>query len=135
MLPCTQTVEGDLTIRVGDVDLVLVDLTPIPMFAVFLPEQRVLYAADTVAVQALLPAGGVSVFTPDDLAALDRIESLDFKAFVPSSGSKPISRPTKRVRLTSERSRTTDGSRVGTPVSSRSGQGMVSPATDVRLSR
>ncbi|MGF1468133.1 MAG: hypothetical protein ACFCGT_18590 [Sandaracinaceae bacterium] len=51
--------------------------------AVHLPEQGVLYAADTVAVRALLPAGGVSIFMPDYLAALERLEQLDFEVFVP----------------------------------------------------
>ncbi len=87
VLPCTQTVQGDHTLRVGETEIVLVDLGRShtdTMYAVFLPKQGVLYAADTVAVRALLPAGGVSVFMPDYLAALDRIEGLDFEVFVPS---------------------------------------------------
>jgi len=69
----TGTLEGDTSLTIGGVEIELLYLANAHTdtnYAVFLPEERVLYAADTVALRSLLPVGGVSIFMPDYLAAL-----------------------------------------------------------------
>jgi len=83
----TRTVDGDASLTIGGRRIELLHLANAhtdTMYAVLLPEERVLYAADTVAIRALLPTGGVSLFVPDYLRALDRLEGLDFDVFVSS---------------------------------------------------
>jgi glyoxylase-like metal-dependent hydrolase (beta-lactamase superfamily II) len=83
----TQTIDADTTLRIGGVEIRLLYLEHAHTdtnFAVQLPAQGVLYAADTVAIRALLPSGGVSIFMPDYLSALDRLEREEFDIFVSS---------------------------------------------------
>ena len=54
------------------------------MYAVHLPKDGILFAADTVGVRTLLPTGGISLFYPDYLAALDKLQALQFETFVSS---------------------------------------------------
>jgi len=87
VLAPTQTVDGDATLQIGGVEIRLIYLENAHTdtnLAVFLPSERVLFAADTVAIRALLPSGGVSIFMPDYLRALGRLEGLDFDTYVSS---------------------------------------------------
>ncbi|MEM7410936.1 MAG: MBL fold metallo-hydrolase [Myxococcota bacterium] len=83
----TRTLEGDQRLEIGGVRI---DLVALPkshtdtMYAVHLPDEGVLFAADTVGLGVMLPAGGVSIYMPAYLAALDRLQGLDFEVFVSS---------------------------------------------------
>ena len=83
----THTFEGDQRLVIGGVRIDLVALEKAhtdTMFAVHLPDEGILFAADTVGLGVMLPAGGVSIYMPAYLAALDRLEALDFDTFVSS---------------------------------------------------
>lgn len=83
----TQTVAGDQRLNIGGVsiELVLLDRSHTDtMYAVYLPSEGVLFAADTVGLNVMLPAGGVVIYMPAYLAALDRLQAIDFETFVSS---------------------------------------------------
>ncbi len=87
ILPPTRLVDGDVELQIGGVLIRLVHLDRShtdTMYAVHIPSEGVLFAADTVGVKVLLPGGGVSVYTPGYLRALDRLAELDFNVFVAS---------------------------------------------------
>lgn len=83
----TQTIDGDFSLVIGGVrfDLLYGGFSHTDTFyAVHLPEERLLYAADTVGVEVFLPVGGVALYTPGYFRMLDRIASIDFDTFVSS---------------------------------------------------
>ncbi len=83
----TRTVDGDTRLVIGGVPIELVSLGQShtdTMYAVHLPSERLVFAADTVGLNVMLPAGGGAIYMPAYLAALDRIQALDFDLFVSS---------------------------------------------------
>lgn len=83
----TRTIDGDTRLAIGGVAIELISLGPShtdTMYAVHLPSERLVFAADTVGLDVMLPAGGVAIYMPAYLAALDRLQSLDFDLFVSS---------------------------------------------------
>ncbi|MBL4639054.1 MAG: MBL fold metallo-hydrolase [Kordiimonadaceae bacterium] len=83
----TKTIDGDQKFEIGGVKFELVHLGLAHTdtnYAVFLPDDKTVFLADTVAIEALLPAGGVSIFMPEYLTALNTIQELDFTTFVSS---------------------------------------------------
>jgi len=83
----TKVIDGDFSLTVGGVEFQLVDLGNShtdTMFAVYLPEEKTLFAADTVAVDVFLPSGGISLHYPAYLKALDTLQNIDFDLFVSS---------------------------------------------------
>jgi glyoxylase-like metal-dependent hydrolase (beta-lactamase superfamily II) len=87
VLAPTRTIEGDVTLQVGGVEIQLLHLGKSHTdtnYAVFLPRQKALYLADTIFVRALPPVGGPDVYRPGVRAALARLSALDFQSFVPS---------------------------------------------------
>jgi glyoxylase-like metal-dependent hydrolase (beta-lactamase superfamily II) len=87
IVPPTRTVEGDTDLDLGGVNVRLVDLGKShtdTLFAVYLPRHKVLFAADTVFVHALPPAGGPDMYRPGVLKAIERLAALDFNVYVPS---------------------------------------------------
>lgn len=83
----TQTVTGDRQLEIGGVEIDLVFLNRShtdTMYAIHLPSEGVLFAADTVGLNVMLPAGGVDIYMPAYLAALDRLQAIDFDTFVSS---------------------------------------------------
>lgn len=94
ILPPTQLINGDTALDIGGVKFELFHFGQAHTdtnYGVFLPDEETIYLADTVGIRSLLPVGGVSVFMPDYLNMLEKIENLDFKIFISShfkSGSK-----------------------------------------------
>lgn len=87
VLPPTALVNGDVDLRIGGVDIQLINLGKAHSdthYAVYLPGEKVLYPPDTVSVKVFLPGGGPDIYMPGFLAALDRLAKLDFETFVPS---------------------------------------------------
>jgi glyoxylase-like metal-dependent hydrolase (beta-lactamase superfamily II) len=87
ILPPTQLVNGDLELNVGGVVVRLVYLGlshTDTLYAVYLPAQGVLYAADTVGVRVFLPVGGIALYSPGYFRALERLSALPFTTFVGS---------------------------------------------------
>jgi glyoxylase-like metal-dependent hydrolase (beta-lactamase superfamily II) len=87
VLPVTQTISTDTTIVIGGVRIEMIYLDQSHTdtnFGIYLPDDQVLFLADTVGIRSLLPAGGVSVFMPDYIASLEKLSALDFKYFVSS---------------------------------------------------
>jgi glyoxylase-like metal-dependent hydrolase (beta-lactamase superfamily II) len=85
--PPTQLIDGDVELELGGVPFHLLYLGHShtdTLYAVYLPRQKVLYAADLVFVQAVAPVGMPDWYRPGFLRALDRVAALDFQAFVPS---------------------------------------------------
>jgi glyoxylase-like metal-dependent hydrolase (beta-lactamase superfamily II) len=85
--PPTRLIQGDEELVVGGVTIRLVYLGlshTDTMYAVHVPTEGVLYAADTVGVKVFLPVGGVALYMPGYFRALDRMASLDFTTFVGS---------------------------------------------------
>ena len=83
----TRLIDGDTDLNIGNVSIKLLYMGishTDTNYAVYIPGDSVLYAADTVAVRALLPGGGVSLYVPGYLRALDQLGKLDFKIFVAS---------------------------------------------------
>jgi glyoxylase-like metal-dependent hydrolase (beta-lactamase superfamily II) len=83
----TRTVAGDQRLEIGGVVIDLIALEEShtdTMYAVHVPGERLVFAADTVGLGVMLPAGGVDVYMPAYLRALDRIEAIDFDTFVSS---------------------------------------------------
>ena len=83
----TRTVDGDQRLEIGGVTIelvALVDSHTDTMYAVHLPDERLVFAADTVGLNVMLPAGGVDIYMPAYLAALDTLQALDFDTFVSS---------------------------------------------------
>lgn len=87
ILPPTQTIDGDTSFTIGGVEFEMIYFEQAHTdtnYGVFLPQERTIFLADTIGIRSLLPVGGVSVFLPDYLKALDRVEALDFDIFVSS---------------------------------------------------
>lgn len=87
VLPVTQTISGDTNLVIGGVRIEMIYLDQSHTdtnFGVYLPDDEVLFLADTVGIRSLLPAGGVSVFMPDYIASLEMLSKLDFTHFVSS---------------------------------------------------
>jgi glyoxylase-like metal-dependent hydrolase (beta-lactamase superfamily II) len=87
VVPPTRLVEGDVDLELGGVPVRLIDLGKShtdTLYAVYLPRQKVLFAADLTFVRALPPAGHPDFYRPGLLRALDRVAALDFDAYVPS---------------------------------------------------
>jgi glyoxylase-like metal-dependent hydrolase (beta-lactamase superfamily II) len=85
--PPTQLIDGDVELELGGVPFRLLYLGHShtdTLYAVYLPRQKVLYAADLAFVKALPPVGMPDWYRPGFLRALDRVAALDFEAFVPS---------------------------------------------------
>lgn len=83
----TKVIDKDFSLTVGGVSIQLVDLGSShtdTMFAVYLPDEKTLFAADTVAVDVFLPSGGISLYYPAYLKALDTLQNIDFDLFVSS---------------------------------------------------
>ncbi len=87
ILPLTREAAGDTTLTIGGVRLQLLDVGlshTDTLFAVYLPEERVLFAPDLGFVRALPPAGMPDMFYPGYVAALERLAALDFDLYIPS---------------------------------------------------
>lgn len=87
ILPVTRAIEGDVDLDLGGVPFRLLDLGKShtdTMYAVYLPRQKVLFAADLAFVRALPPLGGPDNFVPGTIEALARLTALDVARFVPS---------------------------------------------------
>ena len=83
----SQTIDGDQRLNIGGVPIELVFVSRShtdTMYVVHLPSEGVVFAADTVGINVMLPAGGVDIHMPAYLTALDRIQQIDFKTFVSS---------------------------------------------------
>jgi len=83
----TQTIDGDTSFTIGGVKFEMVYFEQAHTdtnYGVYLPDQRTIFLGDTIGIRSLLPVGGVSVFLPDYLKALDRVQQLDFDTFVSS---------------------------------------------------
>lgn len=86
LLP-TKTIDGDTSFTIGGVRFEMIYFNQAHTdtnYGVYLPDQKTIYLADTIGIRSLLPVGGVSVFLPDYLEALDRVQQLDFDTFVSS---------------------------------------------------
>jgi glyoxylase-like metal-dependent hydrolase (beta-lactamase superfamily II) len=87
ILAPTRTLAGDATLTFGGVELRLVfhgRSHGDTLYSVHLPASRVVFAPDLAFVRALPPGGMPDYFTPGFLAALDRVEALDFDVLIPS---------------------------------------------------
>ncbi len=83
----TKTINGDVEMNIGGVTFRLLyggfSHTD-TFYAVHLPEENLLYAADTVGVEVFLPVGGIAIYTPGYYRMLERIGNIDFSTFVSS---------------------------------------------------
>lgn len=87
ILAPTRLIDGDTTLTIGhlDVELLYLGLSHTDtLYAVHVPSEGVLYAADTVGIGVFLPTGGIALYTPGYFRALDRMAELDFTTFVGS---------------------------------------------------
>lgn len=87
VLPPTQLVAGDRTLRIGGVEIRLLYLGKThtdTLFAVYLPDEKVLHTADFGLIRTLPPLGGPDYYIPGALKAYDRLLALDFDYYVPS---------------------------------------------------
>lgn len=83
----TRLLTGNEELLIGGVRINLLHLGAShtdTLYAVHLPDEGVLYLADMVGVRVLLPGGGVALYSPGYLRALDRLAALEFDRFVPS---------------------------------------------------
>ena len=54
------------------------------LYAVYLPNERLLWTADFALVRTILPIGGPDYYFPGAVKAMERLAALDFDTFVPS---------------------------------------------------
>lgn len=83
----TRLLDGDVELSIGGTPIKLLyqGLSHTDtMYAVYLPDESLVYLADTVGVKVFLPGGGIALYTPGYMRALDRIAALDFTIFVAS---------------------------------------------------
>lgn len=87
VLAPTRWVDGDETLAVGGVEIRLLylgDSHSDTIYAVHLPDSRVLFTADLGLVRAIPPVGVPDRYGPGYLKALERVAAIDFDVFVPS---------------------------------------------------
>lgn len=87
VLKPTELIEGDKTLRVGGVEIQLIDLGLThtdTLYAVYLPSEKLLWTADFLLVRTILPVGGPDYYFPGAYRAMDQLAALDFETFVPS---------------------------------------------------
>lgn len=87
ILPPTRLIEGDQDLTIGGVRIRLIYMGNAhsdTQYAVYLPDDKLLYPPDTVSTRVFLPGGGPDLYMPGFLAALDDLKELDFETFVPS---------------------------------------------------
>ncbi len=87
VLAPTRLIEGDTDLEIGGVAIKLIYMGKAhsdTQYAVYLPQEKLLYPPDTVSVRVFLPGGGPDIYMPGFLSALDRLALLDFDTFVPS---------------------------------------------------
>ena len=87
VLPATKLIEGDQTLTIGGVELKLLYMGNShsdTMYAVHVPSERVLFAADLAPIRTLPPFGGPDVYNPGYIAALERLVAIDFDDYIPS---------------------------------------------------
>jgi glyoxylase-like metal-dependent hydrolase (beta-lactamase superfamily II) len=87
ILAPTRLIDGDTTLTIGhlDIELLYLGLSHTDtLYAIHVPSEGVLYAADTVGIGVFLPSGGIALYTPGYFRALDRMAELDFTTFVGS---------------------------------------------------
>ena len=87
ILPATELISGDQRYLIGGVEIQLLDLGlshTDTLYAFYLPKERVLHTVDMALIRAVFPIGGPDMYTPGVLKALDRLQALDFDAYVPS---------------------------------------------------
>lgn len=83
----THVLEDDFPLSIGGTKIQMIYLENShtdTMFAVYLPDEKILFAADTVGIDVFLPSGGISLYYPAYLKALDKLQALDFDLFVSS---------------------------------------------------
>lgn len=87
VLAPTRFVDGDVDLEVGGVSLRLIHFPNShsdTLYAVHLPGERLMFAADLGLVRALPPVGVPDRYGPGYLAAMERVAAVDFDRFVPS---------------------------------------------------
>lgn len=87
VLAPTKLIEGDQTLTIGGVKIQLLDLGKThtdTLYAVYLPEERLLWTADFALVRTILPIGGPDYYFPGAIKSMERLAALDFDTFVPS---------------------------------------------------
>lgn len=87
VLPPTQLIEGDQVVTIGGVEIHLLDLGKThtdTLYAVYLPDERLLWTADFALVRTILPIGGPDYYFPGAIKSMERLAALDFDTFVPS---------------------------------------------------
>jgi len=87
VLAPTRLIEGDQTLTIGGVEIQLLYLGKThtdTLYAVYLPDERVLWTADFALVRTILPVGGPDYYFPGAIKGMERLASLDFDTFVPS---------------------------------------------------
>jgi glyoxylase-like metal-dependent hydrolase (beta-lactamase superfamily II) len=87
VLPPTKLIEGDQLLRIGGVEIRLLYLGKThtdTLYAVYLPEERLLWTADFALVRTILPMGGPDYYFPGAIKSMERLAALDFDIFVPS---------------------------------------------------
>ncbi|KPK15198.1 MAG: hypothetical protein AMJ62_10165 [Myxococcales bacterium SG8_38] len=87
VLPPTRLIEGDQVLTIGGVRIHLLYLGRThtdTLYAVYLPDERLLWTADFALVRTILPIGGPDYYFPGAIKAMERLAALDFDVFVPS---------------------------------------------------
>jgi glyoxylase-like metal-dependent hydrolase (beta-lactamase superfamily II) len=85
--PPTRTISGDETLTIGGVEIRMLYLGRShsdTLYAFLLPGERLAYTPDLAFKRAFPPGGMPDYYTPGFLAALKRVDALDFDIFVPS---------------------------------------------------
>jgi glyoxylase-like metal-dependent hydrolase (beta-lactamase superfamily II) len=85
--PPTRTISGDETLNIGGVEIRMLYLGRShsdTLYAFHLPGERLAYTPDLAFKRAFPPGGMPDYYTPGFLAALKRVDALDFDTFVPS---------------------------------------------------
>lgn len=87
VLAPTKLIEGDQTLTIGGVEIQLLYLGKThtdTLYAVYLPEERLLWTADFGLVRTIIPIGGPDYYYPGAIKGMERLAALDFDTFVPS---------------------------------------------------
>lgn len=87
VLAPTKLIDGDQTLHIGGVEIQLLDVGKThtdTLYAVYLPEERVLWTADFALVRTIMPIGGPDYYFPGAIKGMNRLATLDFDTFVPS---------------------------------------------------